>query len=382
MTSRERVRRALDRREPDRVPLELGGSANSSISALAYEKLQAHLGIVAPTRLLTKQGQVADVDEAVRARFGIDTRPLRIRPPEGWQDVPLPDEAYQDEWGVVWQRPPGMNSYFLLRSPFEAGATPEAVRRHRWPDPADPGRVRGLAEEARRLAAETPQAIVFDCTASFWGEAEWLRGFAGFYTDLITNKPFVHALLDKVLEAKLAMAAPALDAVRGHVDVILAGDDLGTQQAPMISPAMYREFVRPRQQVLFDFLRRRGGGAKILYHCDGAIDPFIPDLIACGIDALNPVQVSAAGMGDTARLKREYGKDLAFWGGVDTARVLPFGTPAEVRDEVRRRIEDLGRGGGYILGAVHNIQEEVPPENICALFDAALALGAYAPPPG
>ena len=373
MTSRDRVRRALEHREPDRVPLDLGGTANSSMSVLAYEKLKAHLGIAAPSCLLTKQGQVAAVDEAVRARFGIDTRPLRIRPPERWQDVDLPGDAFQDEWGVVWQRPQGMNSYFLLRSPFGAHATPEAVRRHRWPDPADPGRVRGLAEEARRLAAESCQAIVFDCTASFWGEAEWLRGFADFYADLLTNRPFVHALLDRVLEIKMAMAAPALDAVRGFVDVLLAGDDLGTQQAPMISPATYREFVRPRQQILFDFLRRRGGGAKILYHCDGAIDPFIPDLIACGIDALNPVQVSAAGMGDTARLKREYGRDLCFWGGVDTARVLPFGSPAEVRGEVRRRLEDLGPGGGYVLGAVHNIQAEVPPGNVCALFDAALA---------
>jgi uroporphyrinogen decarboxylase len=355
------------------VPLELGGTRNSSISVLAYERLKAHLGIAGPTRLLSKQGQVADVNDAVRARFGIDTRPLHIRPPERWQDAPLPDDAFGDEWGVVWRRPPGMNSFFLLRSPFEADATPEAVRCHRWPDPADPGRVRGLAEEARRLSAETSEAVVFDSTASFLGEAEWLRGFAGFYTDLITNPPFVHALLDKVLEIKLAMLAPALDAVGGHVDVVLAGDDLGTQHAPMISPAMYREFVRPRQAVLFDFLRRRGGGAKLLYHCDGAIGPFIPDLIALGIDALNPVQVSAAGMGDTARLKREYGKDLCFWGGVDTAHVLPFGTAQEVRDEVRRRIEDLAPGGGYVLGAVHNIQPEVPPENICALFDAALA---------
>lgn len=375
MTSRERVRRAMAHQEPDRVPLELGGSTNSSISALAYEKLKAHLGIQAPPRLLTKQGQVADVDDAVRARFGIDTRPLRIRPPERWQDVLLPDDAYQDEWGVVWQRPAGMNSYFLLRSPFEAEATVEAVRRHGWPDPADPGRTRGLAEEARRLSAETQEAVVFDGTASFWAEAEWLRGFAGFYSDLALNKAFIHALLDRVLEIKLAMLGPALDAVRGHVDVILSGDDLGTQQAPMISLAMYREFVRPRQKVLFEFLRQRGGGAPILYHCDGAIEPFIPDLIACGIHGLNPVQVSAAGMGDTARLKREYGKDLFFWGGVDTARVLPFGTPEEIRDEVRRRLDDLAPGGGYILGAVHNIQEEVPPENVCALFEAARALG-------
>jgi len=376
MTSRERVRTALNHRAPDRVPLELGGTANSSIAALAYEKLKAHLGVQAPTRLLTKQGQVADVDDAVRERFRIDTRPLRIRPAERWEDVALPDDAYQDEWGVIWQRPPGMNSYFLHHSPFEAEATPEAVRRHRWPDPADPGRVRGLAEEARRLAAETDQAIIFDCTASFWAEAEWLRGFAGFYSDLITNTAFMHALLDKVLETKLGMIGPALEAVRGHVDVILSGDDLGAQHAPMISMAMYREFVRPRQKVLFDFLRRNGGGAKLLYHCDGAIDPFLPDLIQIGIDALNPVQVSAAGMGDTARLKREYGKDLSFWGGVDTARVLPFGSPQEIRDEVRRRIEDLGRDGGLVLGAVHNIQEEVPPENVCALFEAGLALGS------
>ena len=140
---------------------------------------------------------------------------------------------------------------------------------------------------------------------------------------------------------------------------------------------MYEEFVKPRQKVLFDAVKKGAPGAKILYHCDGCIDMFLPNLIEIGIDGLNPVQVSAKNMGDTARLKREFGRDLFFWGGVDTGRVIPFGTRDEIFEEVKRRIDDLGEDGGYVLNFVHNIQDEVPPENVCAMFEAALEYSEY-----
>ncbi|MFQ5896204.1 MAG: uroporphyrinogen decarboxylase family protein [Nitrospinota bacterium] len=381
LAPRERMRRAMDHREPDRVPTDFGSISSSSIAALAYEKLKRHLGIGSETRLITKQGQVAYVDEAILEMFHVDTRSVTVGAPEDWADIAVGPRTYQDEWGVQWQRTEESNSYFLLKGPFQGdeNGTIEAIQHFRWPDPKDPGRRRGLREKARRLHEQTDYAVVFAVypSAGFWAQAEWMRGFEDFYTDLVTNKKFIHALLDRILEVKLEVTQRVLAETKGFVDVMLAGDDLGTQDGPMISMQMYGEFVKPRQRILFEAMKKAEPDAKLLYHCDGCIDMFLPHLIEIGIEGLNPVQVSAKNMGDTARLKREFGKDLFFWGGIDTGRVLPFGTRDEVFEEMKRRIDDLGPEGGYVLAPVHNIQDEVPPENVCAMFEAAMEYGNY-----
>jgi uroporphyrinogen decarboxylase len=174
------------------------------------------------------------------------------------------------------------------------------------------------------------------------------------------------------------MIKSILLALGDNVDVVLCPDDLGMQSGPLISPQLYRKLVKPRHRRLFDTIKSHTN-AKLLLHSDGAIAPIIGDLIDIGVDILNPIQVSAAGMGDTARLKKEFGTHLSFWGAIDTQQVLPFGTPEEIRAEVKARIEDLAPGGGYVLSAVHNIQAEVPPENVCAMFEAALEFGACPP---
>jgi len=156
------------------------------------------------------------------------------------------------------------------------------------------------------------------------------------------------------------------------VDIVCWGDDLGTQRGPQISPELYRRMIKPRQKRMVEAIKRHG--KLVLYHTCGSVADFLPDFIELGIDAVNPVQVSAAGM-DTQRLKREFGRDITFWGAVDTQTVLPRGSPVDVRSEVRRRIDDLAPGGGYVLCAVHNIQPEVPPENIVAMYEAALEYG-------
>nr|MDA8219352.1 hypothetical protein [Dehalococcoidales bacterium] len=153
-------------------------------------------------------------------------------------------------------------------------------------------------------------------------------------------------------------------------------DDLGTTTGPIISPALFRRLVLPRMRRIFDFVRARTD-AKIFHHCDGAIYPLLGDLAEAGVQITNPVQVNVADMGDTARLKAEFGDRLTFWGAIDTSTVLPRGTPADVRQEVQRRIADLGPGGGYVLCSVHNIQPDVPPENVVAMFDAALEYGRH-----
>jgi uroporphyrinogen decarboxylase len=196
---------------------------------------------------------------------------------------------------------------------------------------------------------------------------------------MVLDRPFAERLLDGILDLYLELVDRYLGAVGDHIDVFAFGDDICGQDGWLISPELYTTLVKPRQRRLFDAVRARTR-AKVFYHGCGAVFDLIPHLIDIGVDVLNPVQVSARGM-DTRRLKAAYGKDITFWGGgVDTQRVLPFGTPQQVRDEVRRRIDDLAPGGGFVFSAVHNIQALVPPENVVAAFDEAFEYGRYGAP--
>ena len=202
-----------------------------------------------------------------------------------------------------------------------------------------------------------------------------MRGYEDWYADVALNADLVGALMDAVLEFDLAVMEQALDLVGEDIDVILFGDDVTTQSGPMISPKSYRKLIRPRHERLFDFIHDRTD-AKIMYHSCGSAYCFMEDFIDIGVDIINPVQVSAADM-DTARLKAEFGDRISFWGGIDTQSVLPHGTEEEVRAEVEKRIADLAPGGGYVLAPVHNIQPDVPPENIVAMCDHAKVVGTY-----
>lgn len=224
---------------------------------------------------------------------------------------------------------------------------------------------------------DTDFAVVLDVNCAFFLRCAELRGWENFYYDLAANPEFACALMDRYLDIRLRMAEKALAQVRDNIDIVMVtSDDLGMNDRTLISPEMYRELIKPRQKRTFDFFRSQTP-AKRFYHCDGAIYPIIEDFIEIGVEALNPIQVSAAGMGDTKKLKADFGDRLAFWGAVDTHHVLPRGTPEDVHSEVRQRIMDLGPGGGYVLCSVHNIQPEVPPENVVAMFDAAYQFGRY-----
>jgi uroporphyrinogen decarboxylase len=378
MTSRERVRAALSHQEPDRVPIDLGQAVGDGITLAAYRNLLRHLGMDDQAiQVKDRRGQTARVDEAVLRRFRVDVRGIGLGAPENWQDVWLDDHTYQDEWGVVRAMPPGAYYYDLIRAPFAEDATLPALDRYRWPDPHDPGRCRGLQEKARHLHRETEYAVIVDVNCSFFLRCCELRGWENFYMDLVDNLEFAEALMDRYLAFRLAVAERALEAVGEDVDIVMVtSDDLGATDTTLISPALYRSLIKPRQKQTFDFIKARTG-AKLYYHTDGAVYSLIPDFIALGVDVLNPVQVSAAGMGDTKKLKTEFGDRLTFWGAIDTHRVLPYGTPEAVRGEVGQRIRDLGPGGGYVVCPVHNIQPEVPPENVVAMYDAAFELGQY-----
>ncbi len=378
MTPRERALTTLSLKEPDRVPIDLAQAGGDGITVRAYERLIEYLGLPKrPIRLVSKLGQTALVDEDVLERFRVDFRRLDLKAPDNWTDEPVGEDGYRDEFGLVRRRPPGGYYYDLVASPMTEIDTVEGIEQFDWPDPDDPGRYRGLREEAERLYNETDYAVVLQVNCAFFLRCAELRGWENFYVDLAGNPEFAVALMNRYLDVKLRMAERALEEVGDNVDIVfVSSDDLGMIDRTMVSPEMYRELVKPVQRRSFDFFRERTH-AKRFFHTDGAVYPIIEDFIEIGAEALNPIQISAAGMGDTARLKAEFGDRLAFWGAVDTHTVLPHGTPDDVREEVRRRIADLAPGGGYVLCSVHNIQPEVPPENVAAMFDAAYELGRY-----
>jgi uroporphyrinogen decarboxylase len=210
----------------------------------------------------------------------------------------------------------------------------------------------------------------------FLHQAQFMRGFDLWLMDLVADPRLAGKMMDTILGIWLVETEATLRAVGDCADVVVYSDDIAFQDRPMFSPRIYRRLIKPRQKRVFDLLK--GSGLKVHYHSCGNVSPLLPDLVELGVDILNPVQVSAEGMGDTARLKTEWGQELVFWGGIDTQAVLPYGSPQEVRREVQRRLDDLAPGGGYVLAAVHDVQPEVPPANLCAMFEAADEWGNHA----
>ena len=373
MSPRERLLTSLRHEEPDRVPLDLGGLA-TTIEAVPYDELKKYLGIKKEAKLFLRDH--VDPPEEVLDRFGIDTRYVRIRPPRNFKVQIDPDNSYLDEWGTRWKKPKSSLYWDPVDWPLK-DATIEDLETYRWPDPHDPGRTEGLREEAKRLREKTEYAVIADTPVLgiFECGSICLRGIERLMMDLILDKPFARALFDKLADVHIELYRQYLDAVGEYIDVIMVTDDLGGENGPLISPELYRELIKPAQKRLWQFIKDNTGAYLFLHSC-GSISKFIPDLIEIGVDILNPIQVAAKDM-DTRRLKDEFGDKLIFWGGIDTQRILPFGSPEDVESEVKKRIADMAPGGGYVLTAVHNIQAGVPPENICMMYDAARKYGAY-----
>ncbi len=366
MTPRERVLAALEHREPDRVPLDLGSARFTGMTAPAYEKLRKLLGFGRPGVVIDRMQQLVEMDEAVLEHLGVDLRAFSFGAPDSGGDLELGNGRYRDEWGIVRRRPAGCHYYELEISPMAGELDAAAIARYPWPDPTDPGRTRGLREQALRLH-ETGYGVIFNARFNLVHMTQYLRGFQDWFLDLAGNHELFQALMHAVLEVMIEMNRRALAEVGDLIDIVAFGDDVGMQDRTICSLPLYRKLIRPFQERIVATIRSHTK-AKILYHTCGSVYHFIPDFIEMGIDALNPVQVRARHM-EPERLKREFGDRIAFWGGIDTQRVLPQGTPDEVRAEVRRMFEIMGPGGGWVLAAVHNIQPDVPPENVLAMFE-------------
>jgi len=367
MTARERVNAALEHRRPDRLPMDLGSARFTGIVLGAYEKLRTHLGFGEPGAIIERMQQLVEVDERVLQHLGIDVRAFAQGAPDRNGVVELGEGRYRDEWGVTRVKPPGSHYYDLERCPLAGDISVETLARYPWPDPTDPGIFRGLRAEAERLR-KTDYAVMFNARFNLVHTAQYLRGFEDWFVDLGQNHELFLALMQAILDVQVELNHRALAEVGDLIDVVAFGDDIGQQDRPVCSLANYRKLIRPSQERIVETIRAHTK-AKILYHTCGAVYRYIDDFIAIGIDALNPVQVSAKDM-QPERLKREFGDRIAFWGGIDSQRILPFGSPEEVAAEVKRMFAFMGREGGWVLAGVHNIQPDVPPENICAMFQA------------
>jgi uroporphyrinogen decarboxylase len=367
MTHRQRLVTALSHREPDTVPIDLASTIDSSIVVEGYERLQAHFGVESKTVLTNRMMRVVDVDERVLQALDIDTRGVY---PAGPPDQIIGEDRYRDEWGVERIRPPGSYYYDERTFPLAGEITVGDIARYPMPDPDDPIRVKGLKERVDEIHA-AGYAAVLNLPSAFVHKTQYLRGFEDWFVDFALNHDLLASLFDAVLEVSLAICAHQLDEVGAKVDVILTADDLGVQQSLMMSPEMFRALVKPRLARYFDLIHSKSPG-KVLFHTCGSVVDILGDLVEIGVDVLHPIQVSARGM-DPETLKAEWGDKLAFWGAIDTQHTLCQGSVEDVRAEVERRIEVLGRGGGYVLGAVHNIQPDVPVENIVAMYGHARA---------
>ncbi len=376
MNSRERVLLALDHTEPDRVPIDFGGIV-TSMHHEAHRRLLEYLGMPpyeAPIQDMFQQ--IVYPAPALKEVFHADVESLFANPGSGWElEVDPVTDTYVDEWGVLYQRPHGGYWYDLADHPLKEG-TIEELEQFQFPDPRDPNRVKGLADKARDLL-ETDKAVTINSpTAGVFEHSYWLRGIEPLYQDMAFNKRYVEALAERVVEWQLEFWDFVLDAVGPYVHVVKLGDDLGGQHGPLFSPDLYREIYKPRHRRLTDLIHRKTE-AQVFFHTCGAIYWAMPDIIESGMDIVNPVQVSARDM-EPARLKREFGRDVVFWGGgADATKTMTFGTPEDVKREVKKHIHDLAPGGGFVFGSIHNIQAEVPPENVVALFEAAYEYGQY-----
>lgn len=382
MTSRERVLTALDHKTPDRVPIDLGGN-QTGIHKNAYRNLVAHLGIKDEVRIMDAVQQLAAPCEELLERFHVDTRYIHAGAPASWKGGIVKAERdgrvwhdLTDEFGVRWSMPEDAPYYMDITLHPLANAKLADIDDFPWPKGDDPTRFDGLRERALRIRKETPYAVVSGISGVVYEICWYMRGLEQWFCDLLTQPEFCAAMLDHTLKFWLDWFRLFLDEVGDVVDVIMIGDDLAGQNGPLFRPDIYRQIVKPRQKLLVQYIRSRTN-ARIWYHTCGSCMEFIPDLIDNGIHILNPVQVSARNMNPT-ELKRRFGNQLAFWGGgCDAQHVLSRGTPAEVAANVRENMRALMPGGGYVFNNVHNIQGEVPPENIVAMFDTAYEFGFY-----
>ncbi len=370
MKSRERLLRALNHQEVDRVPIDLGGTQNSTLCSGIADKFKRFLNIDLPRNPLSPIFETAKIEEEVLRKLPVDTRSVYARPSANRKIQWLDERTFIDDWGITFRRPDHNSQYDPIAHPL-AEATLADLARYAPPDVEEPSRYAGLRDLARDLHENSPYAVCASTLDTTIFDKAWmLRGMEQFLTDLLLDPEFALALLELVSDVQCRRQTTFLKQIGPYIDVILFSDDMGTQRGTIVHPDLYRRMIKPFHRHYAEVLRRHTP-AKLLVHACGSIVDLIEDYIEIGVDALNPMQVAAAGMSPDILHERFAGR-IAFWGGIDTQHILPRGTAEDVRRAVRETIASMhGLEGGYVLGAVHNVQDDVPAENVWAMLDEA-----------
>jgi uroporphyrinogen decarboxylase len=410
MTKRERILRTIEHKEPDRVPVDLGAMRSTGITAVAYGALKRCLGIAGgQTYVYDVVQQLAQPEQPILDYAGtdvVDFGRVFLTDEKDWKDFRLPDGspakipndmnlvpdgeggwlALAADGSPIGAMPRG--AYYLSQTYFPLKDwdgtdlsildwLPDFMNRVTWSafptapfhKPLTPDHLAEIRLRAKRLYETTDDTIMIGFGGNLLEWGQYLCRMDQFLIDLVESPKKAGALLDRLVDLHLANLEKLLPAIDGYVQIIQMGDDLGTQLTTEISPKLYREAIKPRQKLIFDMVKKLSSLRLFLHSC-GAIADILADLIEIGVDIINPVQTSARGM-DPIRLKREFGKDITFWGGgCDTQRVLPLGTPEEIADHVKERMDIFAPGGGFVFTQVHNIMPHVPPENIVAMYEA------------
>jgi uroporphyrinogen decarboxylase len=366
LSHRDRVLTALNHQEPDRVPIDLGGTQTGML-AEPYNALKHEIGLHTPTKVSNIVLGLASIEQQVLERFDIDFRHVLPGNSDDYIFELLPDDSFYDEFGTRWHRPTGGHYYDMVEFPL-AVCSLEALEAFRWPDPENTGRVRGVREELMRLRSETDYALEAGLVG-LWETCWFTVGLERWLMALYDSPEFVAALMDQTLEFLKKMHGAYLDAAGPYLDLVTLWDDYGTQNSSLISPGAWRKLVKPRLAELVALIRSKTH-AYIGIHSCGSLVSILDDLVEIGIQVINPVQVSARNM-VIRDLKQRYGRHLSFWGGIDSQSLLPAGSPADVEKAVIETVNILGENGGYILAAVHNIQPGVPPKNVISMYDTA-----------
>jgi uroporphyrinogen decarboxylase len=402
MNSRERVLTALNHEEPDKIPVDFGGFRSSGIQAIAYNKLKKHLGITKnPAKLYDLMQQLAEPELEVLERFGADVVQLHMLKPsfdikiDRWKESVLPDGSptlvpedfnpikkddgtwvLLDEEGEEAIKMPSDGLYFEgIRPPFRNAETEKDIDDFNWGVMGDED-VEFLKKQGKFYRENTDYAVLGCFGGNIFENGHVMWGYENFMLQLAMNPELVRYFLEKLTENHIDNLKKYLPAVEGNIDVIAVGDDLGTQSGLQISSKMYREMIKPYHARVYQFIRENSSARLFLHSC-GAIDELLPDLIEIGVEIINPVQISAAGM-EPEKLKRKYGKNLTFWGGgCETQNILPNGTIDDIRRNVRELVSIFKPGGGFVFTQVHNILANIPPEKIVAVYDTASEIRDY-----
>ena len=383
MTSKERMLKTLNHEEPDRVPFDLNGTLVSGIHHIAYNRLREYLGLEPKeTELFDRVQGLARVHDDVLDRFEVDTRGVLTGSPFGWelQLEETPEyEQFTDVWGITWRRPKPHGLYYdMVAHPLKGGSLDDA-KKYNWPDPKDELRLKGIKEEAAGLAKSDSLVVLgtVGMTVGLLQTFQWMLGYEDSFYSLAADPELTHYIVGKLAELDIEFWEWAIPYIGDDIKVILYADDFGMQTGPVFSYEMFERYFKPWYAKIFQVIKKQKPDLFIFFHSCGSSRYIIPDLIESGVDIFNPVQYTSADM-EAAGLKRDFGKDLTFWGGgIDTQKILPNGTVQQVKDEVRKRIEDFAPGGGFVFNTVHNIQPDVAPENIVAMWEALREYGKY-----